>query len=111
MASYVDSVLAAGETIIHRAAISHWKYALSYLVGLVLIVAGLAGFAVSTQREYYAAGTIAAALGLLLILVALIRRQTTELVLTDRRIITKRGLIARDTVEMNLTKVESIHVN
>ena len=33
------------------------------------------------------------------------------LVLTDRRIITKRGLIARDTVEMNLGKVESLHVS
>ncbi|MEN6587684.1 MAG: PH domain-containing protein [Sulfuricella sp.] len=51
------------------------------------------------------------AAGLALILSAVIRRQTTELVLTDRRIITKRGLVSRDTVEINLNKVESLHVN
>ena len=51
------------------------------------------------------------AIGVIVVLTALIRRQTTELVLTDRRIITKRGLISRDTVEMNLGKVESVHVN
>jgi uncharacterized membrane protein YdbT with pleckstrin-like domain len=51
------------------------------------------------------------AIGLAVIFSALIRRQTTELVLTDRRIITKRGLIARNTIEMNLNKVESLHVN
>jgi uncharacterized membrane protein YdbT with pleckstrin-like domain len=50
-------------------------------------------------------------IGLTVILSAVIRRQTTELVLTDRRIITKRGLISRNTVEMNLNKVESLHVD
>jgi iron(III) transport system permease protein len=54
-------------------------------------------------------GTVMA-VGVLIILVAIIRRATTELVLTDRRIITKRGFISRDTVEMNLGKVESLHV-
>ena len=48
---------------------------------------------------------------MIIILVALIRRATTELVLTDRRVIAKRGFISRDTVEMNLAKVESLHVN
>jgi uncharacterized membrane protein YdbT with pleckstrin-like domain len=50
-------------------------------------------------------------IGLIVILSAVIRRQTTELVLTDRRIITKRGLISRNTVEMNLNKVESLHID
>jgi uncharacterized membrane protein YdbT with pleckstrin-like domain len=50
-------------------------------------------------------------LGLAIMLSAVIRRRTTELVLTDRRIIAKRGIVSRDTVEMNLTKVESLHVS
>ena len=49
--------------------------------------------------------------GIVLILVALIRRGTSELVLTDRRIIAKRGFIARNTVEMQIAKVESLHVH
>lgn len=111
MASYVDSVLAAGEKIVHRASISHWNFALSYLIGAAFIAAGSAAFFVSDRREVFIGAWAAIALGLIVLLAAAIRRATTELVLTDRRIITKRGLISRDTVEMNLAKVESVHVN
>jgi uncharacterized membrane protein YdbT with pleckstrin-like domain len=38
------------------------------------------------------------------------RRWTTEIAVTDRRIIYKRGFIRRDTVEMHLDKVESVDV-
>ena len=107
---YVESVLAPGERIVHRAAITHWHYALSYLIGIACLVG--AGVELYMQRERGAlVAAVAAAVGVVIILVALIRRATTELVLTDRRIITKRGIISRATVEMNLAKVESVHVN
>lgn len=111
MASYVESVLANGEAIVHRAAVSHWKFLASYLLAAALVVAGIVPFLASNRKEYLAAGGIAAAIGVLVALAAIVRRQTTELVLTDRRIIAKRGFISRDTVEMNLGKVESVHVN
>jgi uncharacterized membrane protein YdbT with pleckstrin-like domain len=113
MSSYAESVLAPGETIVHRAAISHWKFILSYLLGLLCFAGAIALLVVSRSNADVPAVTAAApfALGVILILVALIRRSTTELVLTDRRIIAKRGFVSRDTVEMNLTKVESLHVN
>jgi uncharacterized membrane protein YdbT with pleckstrin-like domain len=107
---YVESVLAPGERVVHRAAISHWNFALSYLIGALCIV----GAAVAVYMDRERGPLIAAALtavGIVIILVALIRRGTTELVLTDRRIIAKRGFIARATVEMSLAKVESLHVN
>src|SRR5258708_3578787 len=111
MASYVESVLAGGEKIIHRASISHWNFALSYLIGAALIAGGLAALFISNRRDVYFGAAVALAIGLAALISAAIRRATTELVLTDRRIITKRGLISRDTVEMNLAKVESVHVN
>ena len=44
MSSYAESVLADGEKIVHRAAISHWKYAFNYLVGALFCgQAGLYG--------------------------------------------------------------------
>jgi len=107
---YVESVLAPGERVVHRAAISHWNFALSYLIG----VACLIGAAVTVYLDRERGPLIAAVLtviGVIIIMVALIRRGTTELVLTDRRIIAKRGFIARATVEMSLAKVESLHVN
>jgi len=112
MASYVETVLAPGERIVHRAAISHWKYALSYLAGLLLIAAALAAWVYGRREPPWPAVEAAAALiGIRVILVALVRRSTVEPALTDRRIIAKRGLVARNTVEMNLSKVESLHVN
>lgn len=113
MSSYVDSVLAEGERVVYRAAISHWKFFLSYLVGALFLLTALGAYAAARNHADASLAVVAIllAIGVAVILSAVIRRQTTELVLTDRRIITKRGLISRDTVEMNLSKVESLHVN
>jgi len=112
MSSYVDSVLAEGERIVYRAAISHWKFFLSYLAGSLFLASALGAYiAGSRAGASLAMVAIALVIGLALMFSAIIRRQTTELVLTDRRIIMKRGLVSRDTVEMNLNKVESLHVN
>jgi uncharacterized membrane protein YdbT with pleckstrin-like domain len=113
MSSYAESVLATGERIIYRAYISRWKFFLSYLLGWLLLLAGPGAFvAMGTQvNGRLAVVSILLLTGLVVIVVAVIRRQTTELVLTDRRIIMKRGFVSRDTVEMNLNKVESLHVN
>jgi hypothetical protein len=113
LSSYVDSVLAEGERIVYRAHISRWKFFLSYLLGVLFVLAGIAAYArrsdIGTDSPIPAA--ILVVVGILLFLVAVVRRWTTELVLTNRRIITKQGLVARNTVEMNLGKVESLHVN
>jgi uncharacterized membrane protein YdbT with pleckstrin-like domain len=113
MSSYVDSVLAGDERIVHRAAISRWKFFLSYLVGSLFLLAAVGAYVATENHagESLAMIAVPLVLGIALILSAVIRRQTTELVLTDRRIITKRGLISRNTVEMNLNKVESVHVD
>lgn len=113
MSSYVDSVLAEGERIVYRAAISRWKFFPSYVVGSLLVLAAAGVYVARGNNgvESLAMVAVPLVIGLAAILSAVIRRQTTELVLTDRRIITKRGLISRDTVEMNLNKVESLHVN
>ncbi len=113
MSSYVDSVLAEGERIVYRASISHWKFFSSYFIG-GLILLSVPGAYIATENHAGASLAMLAiplVIGVAIILSAAIRRQTTELVLTDRRIIMKRGLVSRDTVEINLNKVESLHVN
>jgi len=42
---------------------------------------------------------------------AFIRRWTTELAVTNRRIVFKSGLFRRHTMEMNMSKVESVDVD
>jgi uncharacterized membrane protein YdbT with pleckstrin-like domain len=56
------------------------------------------------------AAVIFALLGLSSALRTFIRRWTTELAVTDRRVIYKEGLIARRTLEMNRSRVESVDV-
>ena len=56
------------------------------------------------------ASAVIGVLGLLLLLAAAIRRRATEIVVTDRRVIFKRGLITRHTVEMNVSRIETVDV-
>jgi uncharacterized membrane protein YdbT with pleckstrin-like domain len=47
----------------------------------------------------------------ILLFSAWFRRYTTEIAVTNRRIIYKRGFISRRTIEMQMDKVESVDVD
>jgi hypothetical protein len=110
---YAEKVLQPGETIAYRARL-HW---IVYLGGIVLVVAAviLALLAVALQGDALRLGLLLAALialflGLFQMLRAWFVVANTEIIVTNRRLIYKTGFIARDTVEMNLDKVESVLV-
>ena len=112
---YVRRVLQPGETIVYTTRL-HW---LIYVRTVLLLIACvvLAGAAVSTsdnQNISLALG-IAAVIFVLLALSAglraFVRRATTELAVTDHRVIYKSGLLSRHTIEMNRDKVESVDVD
>jgi PH (Pleckstrin Homology) domain-containing protein len=110
---YAERVLQPGETIAYRAQL-HWVI---YFVGMVLIVAaiGLAVAAVVLKMESIRVGLLLAALialflGLFQLIRAWIVAVNTEIIVTTRRVIYKTGFISRNTVEMNLDKVESVLV-
>ena len=112
---YVRRVLQPGETIVYTTRL-HW---LIYVRTVLLLIACvvLAGAAVSTsdnQNISLALG-IAAVIFVLLALSAglraFVRRATTELAVTDHRVIYKSGLLSRHTTEMNRDKVESVDVD
>ena len=87
--SYIDDSLIPGETILHRARVSYWSEAGLIILGLVLLIA---------------------VVGLVLLIVAYIRIKSTEIAITNKRIIAKFGFIKRDTVEINLDKIEALRV-
>ncbi len=111
--SYVDRILQPGETIACRARL-HW---IVYWRGIALMILA-AGIAVTggVQRDHTVQQVLLVLAGLALlaaivfVLQAWIGNVTTEIVVTDRRIFYKTGLIGRSTVEMNLAKVESVLV-
>jgi uncharacterized membrane protein YdbT with pleckstrin-like domain len=91
MATYVESALTQGERIVYVGRLSWWTQFWYLLLGVVLLPAF--------------------GLGLVLLIAAWVRRRTTELAITDKRVIAKFGLVRRDTIELNLHKIESVQVH
>ena len=109
--SYVKSVLQADEQIRYLTNI-HW---IIYIPGVaLLVVAALVyGFALTEEGGrplWIAIAGVLAVLAALTLFQAWFRRFTTEIAVTNRRIIYKRGFISRDTIEMQMDKVESVDV-
>lgn len=89
--SYLDKHLAAGEKLVYEAKVSRWTFFWYYVLGIVTIfIYGL---------------------GLLFFLAAWLKRNSTELGITDKRVIAKFGIVRRDTTELPLSRVESIRVH
>jgi uncharacterized membrane protein YdbT with pleckstrin-like domain len=91
VASYVDSVLISGETVLHRGRVSLWPHAAKIVLGILLLP--LFG------------------LGLVFFIWVFVIYRTTEIAITNKRIIAKFGFVSRRTVEINLQKIESIQVD
>ena len=87
--SYIDESLIEGEVVLHRARISWWSQAGMVVLGVLLL---------------------AVVVGLFFLIGAWIKVHSTELAITNRRVIAKFGFIKRDTVEINLEKVEALRV-
>jgi len=112
---YVRRVLQPGETIVYTAKL-HWiVYLWAIFLLIVCFVLAIAAWSQNDKPNISLALAIAAVIFALLALSsafrAFIRRTTTELAITDRRVIYKTGLIARHTIEMNRRQVESVDVN
>jgi len=112
---YVRKVLQPGETVVYATRL-HWLiYVNTILLAIACVV--LVGAAVSTSDNqsislaFAIAAIIFALLALSTGLRAFIRRATTELAVTDHRVIYKSGLLSRHTIEMNRDKVESVDVD
>jgi uncharacterized membrane protein YdbT with pleckstrin-like domain len=87
--SYIDESLIEGEQVLHRARVSWWsQFWLLFLGVLTLVVV----------------------VGLVFLGMAWVRATSTEVAITNRRVIAKRGFVKRHTVEINLDKVEALRV-
>jgi len=113
--SYLQRILQPGETLRYVGRL-HW---IVYLPGLVLfaITVAVAAVIIATSQFGNLVPYLLTALDLLMLaslltlLAAAVRRWTTEIAVTDRRVIFKRGLIRRHTIEMNMDKVETVDVD
>ena len=106
--SYVDQSLIPGETVQARAQL-HW---ILYFWSFIILAIGVAGAIVFRDNIWIAAPfAIVAAYGAWIYAQAWILGWTTELAVTNYRVIAKHGLIWRETVEQILNRVDSIEVS
>ncbi len=116
MISYIESTLMPGESIRYQTHISVWSLAPQFLVGAVLLALSVASYgffpaAMGLEPVVSALMALAfAACGLFLLAAQVTRFYTTEIAVTDKRVIAKVGLVSRETMEMLLEKVESLQV-
>lgn len=126
--SYLDNILNAEEKIVHQGTL-HWAIfiapALKLAIGLGVLwllmpfgknyIADILPKSWGWQLEFDKWHRYIYAVWVLLsvwpLLGALVRRFTTELVITDQRVIYKEGFIRRHTSEIHTSKVEGVSVD
>ncbi len=106
--SYVDSNLLEGERVIYRTRL-HWKLFLAPVLFAVVVSIPLTWIALYGTWSPFA--WIPLGLGLLWLLSVLIRRQTSEFVVTNKRVLMKVGVFTTRSIELLLSKVEAITVH
>lgn len=102
--SYVESVLGKDEKVFYAAEVSLIPYLLKLFIGAVLFFSGLVYLSISSLFG------VLVFTGLIIFAAPFITKYSTELVITNKRIIAKFGFIRRHTIELNLSKIESIRV-
>jgi len=111
---YIDHILQPGERLLYCGKL-HWVVYTPALIAFALAVVTLAlsGHpAVSAiQLSWLLVSLAFVVAGAVLAFSAWFRRWTTEIDVTDRRVVYKRGFVNRHTVEMNMDKVESVDVD
>jgi uncharacterized membrane protein YdbT with pleckstrin-like domain len=109
--SYVQRVLQPGETLVYATRL-HWLvYARAgFLLAAALVSAGLAQMRSDLPLPFLVLAGLLAALAAIDGIAAALRRATTELAVTNHRVIYKRGIVGRYTIEMARSKVESVDV-
>ena len=106
--SYLDQVLQPGEKILYRTTVS-WTL---FIPGIALLILAILAYSALPSGLWANAVLIIIGLPALFLLArAWFTRWTTEIAVTNSRVILKRGFIRRHTIEMNMDKVESVDVD
>jgi len=114
MGIYINGSLRNGEYIRHEAHISLWSLAPGFLMGAMLLLCSVFAITLFTAENLQGIGNILSAvlivIGIFTLTRNLAKYYTTELAVTNKRVIAKTGWFSRSTIELLIHKVESIQV-
>jgi uncharacterized membrane protein YdbT with pleckstrin-like domain len=106
--SYIDGNLLEGEHVVFRTRL-HWKLLIApvlFLVATVLAIAWL-----RAHGDWNSLILIAPGAALLALLGAIVKRQSSDFAVTNKRVMMKTGIFSTRSVELLLSKIEAIAVN
>lgn len=111
MNSYIDQVLGKDENVLYQAQVALASFWVRFGFGGLCVLLTLVNAASSTIGEHPIGLAIFwFVLAGLFLIPPFVFKLTTELAITDRRVIAKFGLLSRKSIELNLSKIESIKV-
>jgi uncharacterized membrane protein YdbT with pleckstrin-like domain len=102
--SYIDENLLPDEHVVYRAEL-HW---IIFARAILVLVAGLVLVFVPRIGQ---AGLVVLLIGVVMLVPPFVAYRTTELGVTNKRVIVKTGLVRRRTLELLLRQVEAISVD
>ncbi len=106
MGNYVRATLTKDESVLYEAKISMWSQLPLVLLGFCCLVAAASiATTANVQSEL-----VMLAFGLIPLVLVFLRYKSTELCITNLRIIANFGLLSRHSIEMKLSRVESIQL-
>ena len=114
--SYVERIVSRDpdENIVYRAFISIWSLLPNFLLGSVFLLASILSL---LKFESFGMGQLMmpatvgfAIIGMLIIAHAVARFYTTEIAITNKHLITKPGIIARNGTQLIIAKCESCNL-
>jgi hypothetical protein len=109
--SYVEKNLIDGESLIFQTGV-HWSVLFwPFVLVFIAIAGGISCFVWGTFPGKIEMGTLLTAGALVYCLYAVMKRNATEIAVTNRRVIIKSGMANRRSLEIMLPKVESIGID
>jgi uncharacterized membrane protein YdbT with pleckstrin-like domain len=120
--SYIEKHLIPGETVQFQTKL-HWVVMLGHLLGaavlevlaITLLIASFSrsnGVGVAPPRTVlYLGAFLCFAIGGISFFIGLLKRNATEMAVTNRRVIAKTGIADRRSIEILLSRIESVVVD
>lgn len=108
--SYIENNLLPGEKIKIQAKASWLARPFLLIIGFFFAVSGIGAMMISEGGAAGEAANMQIGLSVLIIAYIYFSVKTIELAITDKRVISKFGVISRKTIELSLNKIESVQV-
>ncbi|HZV92154.1 MAG TPA: PH domain-containing protein [Caldimonas sp.] len=106
--SYIDSNLIAGERVVYRTRL-HWSVFVVPVLFIVVILLPLAAWLVASNRQQLL--WMPVVLAVLVLVPPVIKRQSSDFAVTNKRVMMKVGVFTTRSIELLLGKIEAISVD